>query len=518
VIGRPADHSSKLLRGELADPEDAERLEATAPDELLRRREFLGRTAALAGAAGMASALPADQLVAAAARNDARSRPLPKPGDLPIDTFVVLMMENRSFDHYFGWHPRADGRNAGLNYPNLDGSQSFATHHLTPDFQGCGFRDPAHGWDGGRHQFNGGRLDGFYTGNDEGTGSDEYALGFYLKEDLGFIPHVADAFTLYDRYFCSILASTYPNRHFQLAAQNGGQKSNELPIIDDAGSFGFEWETILDRALANGLQVGYYVNDLPVPALYGPRGLAWVRPMTQFYVDAAAGTLPPICFVDPPFLDGGGGNGVSADEHPHGDVRLGQAFMSDVAHAFIESPQYRRGAMFINYDEWGGFFDHVRPRRVPDDRANLADLDNDWSLTGFRIPAVAISPYARGGRKRGRVSHMTCTHESILKLISYRYRLGHLNKRHRYASNIGRSFDFSKRNFDPPALPDPAAIAATPCALGGGNAARPKEHDLVKLQTSGLLDRLGYEVPQVTYDSLFRYPDRVRKAFENSGR
>ncbi len=123
----------------------------TIRDELLRRREFLGRTAALAGLAGMAGVLPAETLVAEAAKRAAR-KPLPKPRDLPIDTFVVLMMENRSFDHYFGWHRRADGRNAGLCYPNLDGSQTFATHRLTPDFQGCDFRDPDHGWNGGRHQ------------------------------------------------------------------------------------------------------------------------------------------------------------------------------------------------------------------------------------------------------------------------------------------------------------------------------------------------------------------------------
>jgi phospholipase C len=510
MIGRAPDHSSRLARGELADAERAERLEAEHREQLLRRREFLGRTAALAGLAGMAGVLPAETLVAEAARRASR-KPFPKPRDVPIDTFVVLMMENRSFDHYFGWHPTADGKNAGLSYPNLDGSQTFSTHRLTPDFQGCGFRDPDHGWDGGRFQYNGGRLDGFYSGNEKGTGSDEFALGYYLKEDLGFIPHVADAYQLYDRYFCSILASTYPNRHYQLAAQNGGQKSNLFPPQSQQTS-GFQWETILDRAQARGVQVAYYVSDLPFPALYGQRGLAWIRPASQFYTDAAAGSLPPICFVDPPFRDGGGGDGISADEHPHGDVRLGQAFMSDIAHAFIESPQYRRGALFINYDEWGGFFDHVKPRRVPDDRGSLADLENDWSITGFRIPAVAISPFTRGGRKGGRVSHMTCTHESILKLISYRYELGFLNKRHRYASNIGRSFDFSKRDFEPPDLPDPAAIAANPCSTGGSG--RPKEHDLVQLESSGLLDRLGYEIPKVTYDSLFRYPDRVRRAFD----
>jgi phospholipase C len=508
VIRRAADHSDHLSRGELADERASERLAAEHPDEFMRRRDFLGRTAALAGLAGMASVLPPETLVAEAAKRAAK-KPFPSRQNLPLDTFVILMMENRSFDHYFGWHGLADGRNAGLRYPSLDGSHYFDTHRLAPDFQGCGFRDPSHGWDGGRHQYNFGRLDGFYSGNDQGTGSDEYALGYYLKEDLGFIPYVASAYQLYDRYFCSILASTYPNRHYQLAAQNGGQKSNVLPTSLD----GFPWETILDRALAHGVSVGYYVSDLPVPALYGTRGLAWMRTIQQFHTDAAAGTLPQICFVDPPFKDGGGGNGISADEHPHGDVRLGQAFMSDVTHSFIASPQYRRGAMFINYDEWGGFFDHVSPRFVPDDREDRADLANNWGITGFRVPAVAISPYTRSGR-RGRVSHMTATHESILKLISYRFGLGHLTKRHRYASNIGRSFDFSRRDVDPPELPDPVAIAATPCA--GGGAGRPKEHDLVKLETSGLLDRLGYEPQQPTYDSLFRFPDAVRRAFESS--
>ena len=154
------------------------------------------------------------------------------------------------------------------------------------------------------------------------------------------------------------MASTYPNRHYQLAAQNGGQKRNELPIGAETG---FEWETIFDRALARGLEVGYYVSDLPVAgALRASAGSAGCGRSSQFYTDAAAGTLPPIT-SSTRRSDGGGGNGISADEHPHGDVRLGQAFMSDVVHAFIESPQYRRGALFINYDEWGGFFDHVKP-------------------------------------------------------------------------------------------------------------------------------------------------------------
>src|SRR4029079_11738540 len=110
----------------------------------------------------------------------------------------------------------------------------------------------------------------------------------------------------------------------------------------------------------------------------------------------------------------------------------------------------------------------------------------------------AISPYAR----RGYVSHMTVTHESILKLLSYRFGLGYLNKRHRYASNIGRSFHWKRRKTEPAQLPDPVAIAATPCSLQGDQAPgimRPKQHDLVDLETSGLLDRLGYDVKPARY-------------------
>ena len=181
--------------------------------------------------------------------------------------------------------------------------------------------------------------------------------------------------------------------------------------------------------------------------------------MAEFYADAASGTLPNISFVDPPFLDGGGGDGLSGDEHPHGDIRIGQAFMSDIVHAFMWSPQWQRGAMFVNYDEWGGFFDHVSPVAVPDDRASN-DINENFGITGFRVPGVAISPYAR----RGYVSHATVTHESILKLISYRFGLGYLNKRHRYASNIGRTFDWENPDFSVPNLPDPAA----PLPIGAG--------------------------------------------------
>ena len=167
----------------------------------------------------------------------------------------------------------------------------------------------------------------------------------------------------------------------------------------------------------------YYNSDLPFSATFGARGASWTRPLAEYYADAALGQLPNITFVDPPFHDGGGFDGNSADEHPHGDVRLGQAWMADVVKAFVESPNYERGALFVIYDEWGGFFDHVTPPSVPDDRQS-ADLDQDFGQMGFRIPAVTISPFTRNlSQDPVRVDHGQYGTESILKLIMYRFGL-----------------------------------------------------------------------------------------------
>ena len=113
---------------DLRDPEQAERLAFEAPEEHLRRREFLHRAALTAGlSAGVGMMLGPDALVAEAARRQRRSSPLPSPRNMPVDTFVVLMMENRSFDHYLGWMPEADGRQASLSYVDRSGKQRWET-------------------------------------------------------------------------------------------------------------------------------------------------------------------------------------------------------------------------------------------------------------------------------------------------------------------------------------------------------------------------------------------------------
>src|SRR5213079_1937474 len=107
-----------------------------------------------------------------------RRAALPSPRNLPIDTFVVLMMENRSFDHFAGWFPGADGEQTGLSYVDDDGN-TYQTHPLAPDDQGGGFRAPVHPGGGGRAQLNGGRCDGFRKGV-----NDTYAIGYYGEQDI----------------------------------------------------------------------------------------------------------------------------------------------------------------------------------------------------------------------------------------------------------------------------------------------------------------------------------------------
>jgi phospholipase C len=496
-------------------PESAEGLEARDSDEFMRRREFLQRAAMTGGLAmGMAGVLSPDTILAQAASTDRVD--VPSPANLPLDTIVVLMMENRSFDHYLGWLPGADGRQAGLTYSNAAG-QSFETHRLAPDWQGCAHPDPDHSWEGGRDQLDGGRMDGFLRSGE----NDVFSIGYYAEPDLPFIPAVAKEFTTFDRFFCSLLASTYPNRYYMHSAQSYGMKDNTLPFVDGnvADLLGWPDETIFHSLSAAGVSNRYFYTDIPVSALWGLPGLARSGQVQEYYERCATGTLPSVSFVDPSFA--GEEQGTSGDEHPHGDVRVGQAFMSDVVHAFMESPQWKRGALFIVYDEWGGFFDHVRPPKVPDVRSS-ANLEEDFGQMGMRIPAVLVSPYA----KRNHVDHNIYGFESILKLIRYRYGLAPLTTRDEYAKNILRSFDFeSKPNYEVPDLPDPPTVVASACSNPEGSEGifeslgsevtqlddpvRPKEHDLATLKSSGYLERLGFKYKPATPARTFRHPSKL---------
>jgi phospholipase C len=406
----------------------------------LRRREFL-RGAVAAAAAGLATPGPASALAQPA---------LPDPATSGIDHIVVVMMENRSFDHFLGWLPNADGRPSGLTYEDESGVP-HEPQRLAPDFIGCAHPDPDHSYDGGRVEWNTGSMDGFLKAG----GNDEYSIGWYGESDLPFLAALARHYTALDRYFCSILSSTFPNRLFLHAAQTDRLRSTPtLATIP----------TIWDRLAAAGVTGRYYYSNVPFLALWGERYMPISRPYWQFLVDAATGRLPAVSFVDPRYtlFDNGRGN----DDHPHTDVRRGQAFLARAFRAVAESRVWPKTVFVVTYDEWGGFSDHVAPPRAAAPNDVDPDLVGDKALLGFRIPAVVASPWSRGSAADPRVAHGTYDHTSILKLIEWRYGLSPLTARDASADveNLATALDFTAPDPTVPGLPRVFPPRPTPCS------------------------------------------------------
>ncbi len=354
------------------------------------------------------------------------------------------MMENRSFDHYFGWVPGADAKQGGLVYTDKQGA-SQATFPLAPSYQNCDLADPDHSYGGGRLQFADGAADGWLRAKT----SDRFPIGFYDQRDLSFFGQAVPEWTIFDRYFCSILAPTYPNRFYMHAGQTDRLENDELPLLT--------LPTIWDRLAAAGVSGTYYFSDGPITGLWGLKHLGISKLVSQFYDDAAAGTLPSVAYIDPRFISPS--KGTSGDDHPLADIRNGQAFLNRIYEALITSPNWKDTVFVVTYDEWGGFFDHVPPPLAP-----LTALDpqigNDGRL-GFRVPTMLASPLAR----RGFVAHAQYDHTSVLKMIEWRFALEPLTVRDATANNLAQALDFRRpkrrdaKHFDVPQGPFGAACS-----------------------------------------------------------
>ncbi|HEU5028134.1 MAG TPA: alkaline phosphatase family protein [Spirillospora sp.] len=401
----------------------------------LTRRGFLAGTAGAAAliAAGGTGGTAAD----AAATVRAPVAELPDPGDSGIDHIVVVMMENRSFDHYMGWVPGADGVQAGLTFTDAQGN-AHDTHHLKVPY-GCGFNDPDHSYEGGRTEYNGGACDGWLRAGE----NDVFSIGYFKGPDLGFHGHAALDWTLCDRYFAAVMSSTFPNRIFQHAGQTDR--------ISNTFTFS-ELTTVWDRLKEKKIPAHYYFSDVPFTALWGLKHLDISRHINYFYDDAKHGRLPAVSFVEPGFV-GEALPGLSEDEHPLADIRFGQSFLNQVYTAIIDSPNWARTLLVINYDEWGGFFDHVPPPAGPDPRPDLGT-----GLRGFRVPCLLISPRAR----RGAIAHEVYDHTSVLKAIEWRWGLEPLSVRDAAARNIAEVLDFESA----PKLTAPHYDVPRPLTLG----------------------------------------------------
>jgi phospholipase C len=473
-----------------------------------------------------------------------------------LNHIIVVMQENHSFDNYLGALPYAAGtpyhagngacrsndntcvdglrctRNLAGNYTctnsNLedDGSPAAFAFH---DPRYCTGPDLQHNWPGSHMEANfnnpAGALnfspnDGFVRVNDAqeqhdtDTGespTDDDTMGFYNETDLPFYYALAESFAIDDRYFCSVVGPTFPNRAYELAATSFGHLTT-AEIFPPPQGYKPITGTIFDLLDQFGVAWVNYFSDLPTSFIFrfpNPR----VKSISDFLSDAAAGTLPPVSFVDPSFMPDQIINGLTfeTDEHPPNDIRAGQYFVSQIVNAVRNGPNWKDSIVFITYDEHGGFFDHVAPPAAPQGGAlnpdginpgQCEDLSNppasqqpgggaqctisasdaaaicpgftatgpypancaNFNQLGFRVPFIAVSPFS----KPHYVSHTIGDHTSLLALIEKRFisldnnlpKRPHLTARDLNASTLLDMFDFNvapSMNTSVPTAPLPTA-------------------------------------------------------------
>lgn len=372
--------------------------------------------------------------------------PLPPTGaDAPFDHVVLLMMENRSFDHLLGWLPGANGRQKGLKYETRDG-KSHPTYDLGTDYQGCGNRDPAHNWKAGVVHLHDGAGDGFLRTT---FGDDYFPIGYYTRKAVPVLGGLALRYTAVDNYFSSILGPTWPNRFYQHAAATDVDDSGSWPGAPPGtpgGSKSAIQTAIWDRLADAGLTGRYYHDSQPFTACFASGKYdAISKPFPEFLADAEAGELPNVSFVDPNMDDPAELAGTSNDYHPRGSIRAGEGFVQQVYDAVRTSPLWDRTVMVINFDEWGGFYDHVLPPKVIDNNVNPFPGEHpDYSQLGFRVPCIVISPYAPKrvfGTDFGGGDPFE--HCSVLRMIEWRWNLAPMSARDAYARNLAEVLDFS---------------------------------------------------------------------------
>ena len=400
----------------------------------------------------------------------------PKIGALgAINHIIILVQENRSFDHYFaainqyraahGLGADVDALPPNSSNPSFDGTTSIPSFHL----QTACVEQLSPSWneshvDANRNDpaSNTYTMDGFVKtaakfaqDNTLNDTQGRRAMGFYTDQELPVYYFAATQFAMSDRWFASAPTRTPPNRLYVLGATSGGI-TNTPP---DSVSF----QPIF--ALLQNANVSWkvYTSD--------PGGSPTLNPFqpfatehadnvvdaSQFASDAAAGTLPAVSFIDSGFETG-------TDEHPPDNVQVGAAKVAGFISALINSPSWKDSVFFLTYDEGGGFFDHVPPQPAvspdgipPSDLAST-DIQGDFTRTGFRVPFIVISPFA----KHGFVSHTAADNTALLKFVEERYGLPSLNARDAAQPDITEFFDFSGQpNLNPPGLPTQPTSA--PC-------------------------------------------------------
>ena len=418
----------------------------------MERRDFV-KLAMSAGGIGALTSLAGPVLERAYAAD-----PCGQGGLNDIEHFVFLMMENRSFDHYFGTmsgvrgfaDAAQDGSIRQYGY-NPKTKQADPNSYLMPfrlntangtSLDGECINDPTHNW-GPQHQvWNNGKMDKWVPVHlaSEGLGNGPAAMGYYTRADIPVHWALADAFTICDHYFCSVMGPTDPNRLYWISGTIDPDGEHGGPLLDTpmlVPTNAYSWKTMPENLNEAGVSWKIYTSQqVPVVSSAVLSGMMTSFKQTfkdasllsngvlptypgTFLFDLAANRLPKVSWIIPPLLN---------CEHPALPPSFGAVTLLQVLDALTKRPDvWEKTALIISYDENGGFYDHVAPpvppqgepgewltvNPLPDTASGIAGPIG----LGFRVPGLVLSPYSRGGL----VASETFDHTSQLRLLETRF-------------------------------------------------------------------------------------------------
>ncbi|HEV2166408.1 MAG TPA: alkaline phosphatase family protein, partial [Thermoplasmata archaeon] len=321
----------------------------------------------------------------------------------------MVLQENHTFDNYFGAYSRGDGTlGKSIRLPSVAGGPAnVAPSHsstLTP-------LDLNHNWNSAHADYHGGAMDGFVYS--EGNPS---TMAYFDRSDIPHYWAAADHYVLCDRYFTSAMTESAPNHLYLVAGTSGGLKDDHVPatlpfpsIFESLDGASISWKVY---GFTSWYERFAYVQRTPSAA-------SRFAPANRFATDLASGGLPEVTWI----VGAPGG-----DEHPPSNVQTGQDSVArDIVNAVGGSPYWPDAAVFVTWDDFGGFYDHVAPPSV------------DEFGYGFRVPCLIVSPYARPGF----IDHVVNDHTSILRFIEKRYALPPLATRDASANDFAEAFDFA---------------------------------------------------------------------------
>lgn len=406
---------------------------------------------------------------------------VPHGAALPFKHVVLLLQENRSFDHYLSqlpayglpgidvatdddWNPRS---------PSAVDGGSLAVHrfHAPHLCEPCGDLD--HEWEAAHLEYDQGRMDGFVTANDpHGARS----MSYYGPNDIPYYYWLAKTFGIGDRHFSSVIGPTWPNRYYALAATSAG-----CTYTPDLGHLQIACEdkpaqnilTLLDGHASHEVYSG--LGPVCVDSICGQLSLfesmflsageiidriqhsGSTLGLEEFFAAVDANDLPQVSLLEPHFYQD--------DEHPPQDIRHGQALVQRVVAAIGSQPElWQSTVLFVTYDENGGYYDHVPPPHAcaPD---SVLPATYGFDRLGFRVPLFVVSAY----NKPGWVSHLITDHTSILRFIENLFDLPAMTARDANAWPLLDRFDFDHMSFpsfpaDAPPAPDPGSSACVSCS------------------------------------------------------